>query len=689
VPVTTLVICSRVNSPVELSDYSLLRKSYELFNTRPTKWFLQTEAHIGDGLVDDAQTTVAKSELSASTVLDPSKHASLERIQNCMKQSWSIGTDLVLYVSPDLIFSGPVDCVDLARRNRILVDAPFESRVEENYACFVFCGSQLSFDRWLSGDETPLRLEPSLFFTRSTTPRENGVLPPSIVRSSVNIRLTTDDPHAVQAKYDVLDALDQLALRDEGKNCALRSLLAGSGDGQFFEFLGKRRVGIATHCDPARAVRLLLLAESVPRQVPIVCAVNGTFQELQERLGCSMLPNNVRIVPQPPRDPFPTNALRNVAMQESQSDFVFFTDVDFVFQRAFWYLLITNYAELMSNERVCLCPIPLCDYDASYVHGKPKEEMISSEQASDHAYPAQWSETNRAGLFKYHDRWFGDKWRSTGQHEFEITDVLARLRSSAHPGEPWGLLRRSDAPCADEAFTGRMMDKQQFVAALLDRGFRFYVLPSLFVFHLWHPRRSDVAAFKGTGPAFDLWIRKYHAKRHRYLHLRFLSEQEILPFRRAIVGTIRSFKPAAQEMVLSNIENSDSCLPFLRARVDYIEVPIAFSEEFLGFGYRIFTVVSSRRKLSSRGHTRQNEERIVEHFGGKGHDLARGVLNARHFAFVLDSSDPVMCERALSDILGSTIQFSPVGEDSAYTSKVPMSSQNKFLDILKKHKLCP
>jgi len=102
----------------------------------------------------------------------------------------------------------------------------------------------------------------------------------------------------------------------------------------------------------------------------------------------------------------------------------------------------------------------------------------------------------------------------SGFAPYEITDAMKRLRNIV-PSEPWGLLKRKHAVFADEDFRSGPMDKQQAVSALLDCGVRFFAIPDIFIFHLWHPESLDNKYDRVRNEC--LWARRHRDTSRTYL----------------------------------------------------------------------------------------------------------------------------------------------------------------------------
>jgi hypothetical protein len=248
------------------------------------------------------------------------------------------------------------------------------------------------------------------------------------------------------------------------------------------------RIQVLTHCDPRRAIRACILANSVPQYIEVLCAVNGDLESVLNRINPELTPANLRFLPAVPKEPYPANPLRNLALSKATADWVFYVDTDFVFCEKLWTSLPSNYRLLAdTNAKICLCPVALWDPQASYLNELPLSNLIDIERLNSHVPPRTWSKAQRAGIWRDYKSWSRKSSDHKNSESYEITDRMRAFRNSSHPIAPFGLLRRKDIVPADEDFTAGAGTREQFVRTLLDAGVRFFALPDLFIFHLWHP----------------------------------------------------------------------------------------------------------------------------------------------------------------------------------------------------------
>jgi hypothetical protein len=285
-------------------------------------------------------------------------------------------------------------------------------------------------------------------------------------------------------------------------------------------------------------------------------------------------------------------------------------------------------------------------------------DFIREERFASHDPPLTWEEAGSAELFKYHRRCFRDPFVSSDRSIYEITDRMMRFRYSFRPTEPWGLLRREDAVWADEDFANGPMDKQQFVSALLDRGVRFYAVPEVFVFHLWHPEERQ--GWPDRARNVSIWLKRHSMAPSKHV---FIDVGGALPPHLAVsfgnylesgLGQKADCDPPASPVSVSLDEGR--CLEAMEQGVPVIVGPPYLSRALLGRQYRVsvfFRSPAYYRKVGSvngRQYGAQDGSFLAWVTGTSClFDAASRVENA---AILCDAGNPSGCCKALQNLLG-------------------------------------
>lgn len=429
-------------------------------------------------------------------------------------------------------------------------------------------------------------------------------------------------------------------------------------------------VQVLTHCDPSRAIRACMLANSVPPEIAVLCAVNGEMEEVVLRLSKTGIPKHLSFIPAASRYPYPANALRNLAMSRATANWVFYVDCDFVFCRDFWSILFQRYGALLSRQTpTCFCPPALWDPNGAYLLVDKTDDLLLKETFDSHCPPRNWEETSRAQLFKHHQSMF-DNGIGPDSMPYDFTPRMRRLRRGM-PGEPWGMLPRKACVWADEDFGAGPLDKQQFVSALLDRGVEFWAIPDLFLFHLWHPYRDGT---DGLWPDAIrnrvLWARRYATTfEHRYILIgiggvlpprlpEFISQN--LPYKYAtgsdpaIQGS--ADQPSDTQAVDDRVVITRSIVA-MRSGQPVVIGPRYLAREVLGYGYRTCVFFRSPAFYRSRDRGSQairEDGYYVQLFTGTT-NVKDAVSQLDNVSMLFDAGEPLASVRSLRNILGCSV----------------------------------
>lgn len=442
-------------------------------------------------------------------------------------------------------------------------------------------------------------------------------------------------------------------------------------------FMPKVSIEILTQCDPQRAIRAVLLALSVPKSIPVICAIYGNQSQLQNRLSdVSTLPKNLNFVFVTPKSEsaYPTNKMRNIAFKASTADLIMYIDVDFVFHPDFWPLFFRDYLPYL-DRRSCFCPIPLWDKK------KPEElshissqDMIRSESINTHINNRWFENPLSKQLFKYHDKWMA---KNPAGLLTDMTDRMLFLRKGSHLPEPWGITYRENFLLADQDF--RIAgDKVQLVTTMLDTGIKFYSMKDAYIYHLWHPdRRFDGSRDLEKIRSHILWSTRYHRRDYKFLflvapggQLSFVKDwlQALLlnKFPEMSVKEIPCY--SRNNTLFSKKQVVSNCLELLSQGHECIYGKAGFSTQYLAFKYKIILVLDGYNHLGQidASHPYKN---LCDFLGDGDKSVVEAAYNLSFFSGLFDQSDVNGTEK-MSNLTGldccSTEKPIGVSEQSRY-----------------------
>ena len=389
-------------------------------------------------------------------------------------------------------------------------------------------------------------------------------------------------------------------------------------------------IEILSHCDVTRLHRAYLMAKTMPEELKITLVI-GYKDEKDKLYPMENKPSNIDIhfEPYDPQTIYPTNRFRNIAFVKSSRPYVFYLDVDFVFQHDFWSSFTERYLPLLGEDKV-LCPIPLFDeLKPAYLDAYEADTLVKTETEETHAGILDLDFTQYAELFKFHDRWV----KYPQEEELQdMTPVMRSIRNGTLLPEPWGILHRSRYLMADESFLGRVKDKQQFVCRLLDSGLRFYSMKHCVMYHLWHPdSRHDINREKENCVNTLLFNRRYL---HKYQNFFFQLEEPSLeePLKQLLAGF--GGQPPLHSM--SSEYGPDQIIPQLKKRETIINHG-EFCPEYSVYGYKLIYVY----------HSEGNRSELK----GMGNE-SEAMFNLGYFSLALDLNRGEDAAKMLQDLTG-------------------------------------
>jgi predicted glycosyltransferase involved in capsule biosynthesis len=96
-------------------------------------------------------------------------------------------------------------------------------------------------------------------------------------------------------------------------------------------------IEILTHCDVNRLNRAYLMAKTMPDDLAVTLII-GYKNPKDKEYSLANKPANISVYFEyyDPDTIYPTNRFRNIAFEKSTRDYIFYLDVDFIFQHDFW-----------------------------------------------------------------------------------------------------------------------------------------------------------------------------------------------------------------------------------------------------------------------------------------------------------------------------------------------------------------
>ncbi|WP_339839840.1 hypothetical protein [uncultured Maribacter sp.] len=394
-----------------------------------------------------------------------------------------------------------------------------------------------------------------------------------------------------------------------------------------------RDIEILTHCDVNRLNRAYLMAKTMPNDLIITLIIG--FKDIKDKeYSLENKPKNIKVYFEhyDPKTIYPTNRFRNIAFEKSTRDYIFYLDVDFIFQHDFWTNFEKNYLEELSPEKV-LCPLPLFEeLIPPYLSDYKPEELVQKETQETHEVILKNDFKKTATLFKFHDRWLTYPQEEELQ---DITPVMRSIRNGTILPEPWGIMYRDSYLFADESFLGRVKDKQQFVCRLLDSGLEFYSMRDCVMYHLWHPdSRYDINREKENCVNTLLFNSRYL---HKYQNFYFLLENETL--KNSLLEVLDKFISKTPIIVLRNADSPNEVIPVLKSKQTIIS-NAQFYPEYSVYGYKLIFVYGTDTNEVSFQKLASNSKK------------SKAIFNLGYFSSIININNTEEACKNIQDLTG-------------------------------------
>ena len=187
------------------------------------------------------------------------------------------------------------------------------------------------------------------------------------------------------------------------------------------------------------------------------------------------------------KDMYPINIMRNFSMEHAQTDIVFIIDADFVPSKDAWEKLLTWIYErdgIMALKQKNALVVPAFEYKLQNRDVIPLEELPSTKEKL-------LQRLDSDDLIKpFHIEYFSKGHKPTDYNKWYkgIAPYEARWEPRY---EPYVVVDRNRAPRFWENFVGFGYNKLSFIMELHMDGFKFHVIPDVFLIHRNHPGREE------------------------------------------------------------------------------------------------------------------------------------------------------------------------------------------------------
>ncbi|XP_043233397.1 LARGE xylosyl- and glucuronyltransferase 1-like isoform X2 [Amphibalanus amphitrite] len=180
---------------------------------------------------------------------------------------------------------------------------------------------------------------------------------------------------------------------------------------------------------------------------------------------------------------YPVNYLRNVALREVLTPYVFLADIDFLPMKGLYNALLRTTAELLEDG------------------GRPKALVVPAFETQRYRLTFPESKAELLNMldmgdlftFRYHVWAKGHAPTDFGKWRTATTPYTVKWESDF---EPYVVVRKDQIPMYDLRFVGFGWNKVSHIMELHALGFQFIVLPNAFIIHLPHAPSLDIAKFR-------------------------------------------------------------------------------------------------------------------------------------------------------------------------------------------------
>ena len=180
---------------------------------------------------------------------------------------------------------------------------------------------------------------------------------------------------------------------------------------------------------------------------------------------------------------YPHNILRNIAIEHTPTDLVFYNDVDFI-PSADSHAMLLKHLSSMPQDQPSVMVLPA--FERKLFEDEIESQIITQDVPFSKANLLSQLDTNFERIAPFHENYASGhgptdyaKWYRAAE-PYEVEYDLDY--------EPYFVVdkKKWDVPLFWEHFTGFGKNKQSWVEELAVAGFRFYVCPDAFIVHIDH-----------------------------------------------------------------------------------------------------------------------------------------------------------------------------------------------------------
>ncbi|XP_022084720.1 LARGE xylosyl- and glucuronyltransferase 2-like [Acanthaster planci] len=218
-------------------------------------------------------------------------------------------------------------------------------------------------------------------------------------------------------------------------------------------------------------------------------------QYIKKKLRNSHLPgrcNMVVVYAKTSEDEYPVNYLRNLAIRQAKTKYIFLLDADFVpspdFQATFLSSLAMVERTPQFNKTAFV--VPVFEYTQEFIKDFPIDQPKTKQELKDKMFG------DGAIIFPFMISTAPEAHRPTDYRSWYSATLPYKVTTYQDKYEPYLILRNAETlPTFDERFMGYGMNKATYAMELYASGYEYVVLPNMWAIHVPHRESSAKVQF--------------------------------------------------------------------------------------------------------------------------------------------------------------------------------------------------